>query len=99
MNYSLNNDLAVMFDLYIPDTSNSTPILYLRGQLPTLSVSNFPRNIWHNVKIEFRNLNIKIYKNNSFLYELNPSSQNYVFQFRCANAELSFKNFIIYEIP
>lgn len=88
-----------MFDIYIPSTNLNNPTLYLRGQIPTLLSSDFPRNTWNNVKIEFRTLNTKIYVNNNYLYELNPTATNAIFQFRCINSEISFKNVIIYEIP
>lgn len=87
-----------MFDLYIPSTNTTEPQLYLRGHVISLLLSDFTLDTWNKVKIEFKHLNIKIYKNDTFLYELNPFSTNGIFQFRCDNSELSFKNFIIYSI-
>lgn len=96
--YSITDDLAVEFDMNIPSSATENPRLYLRGQLIQLFQSDFQRGKWNKVRVEFRNLNIKVYANDTYLYEINPPMQNSIFQLRALNSEFTFKNFVIYPI-
>ena len=96
--YTMADDLAVEFEIKIPSSATENPRLYLRGQLIQLLPSDFPRGEWNKFRVEFRNLNIKIYANDTYLYEINPQSPNGIFQLRALNSEFTFKNFVIYPI-
>ena len=96
--YSIVDDLVIEFDVYIPSTVTNNPVLYVRGQSPTLNASDVSRDNWHTYRIECRNLNMKYYCDGEYLFEQNPPSVNSTFQFRVTNSELTFKNFRIYPI-
>lgn len=96
--YTIVDDLVIEFDVYVPSTSNSDPTMYVRGQQPTLNATDVSRNNWHTYRIECRELNMKYYCDGEYLYEQNPSYTNAIFQFRCSDATLSFKNFRIYPL-
>lgn len=94
----MTDDLAVEFEIKTPSSATENPRLYLRGQLIQLFPSDFPRGEWNKFRAEFRNLNIKIYANDTYLYEINQLNTNAIFQFRALNTEFTFKNFVIYPI-
>ena len=96
--YTITDDLAVEFEIKTPSSATENPRLYLRGQTIQLYPSDFPREEWNKFRVEFRNLNIKIYANDTYLYEINPPSVNTILQLRALNTEFTFKNFVIYPI-
>ena len=93
-----DGNVAIEFEVYVPSTVSANPLLYCRGQSSTLNATDVPRDTWNTYKIEFNGNNMKFYSNGTFLYELNPSSINNIFQFRVSNSELTFKDFRVYTI-
>ena len=87
--------MIVDFDINIPSSVIDNPRLYLRGQLIQLYSTDFPRNTWNRIKIEFTSTKLEIYKNETFLYKIDNSNWNNIFQLRVNDSELTFKNFCI----
>ncbi|MBQ6218730.1 MAG: hypothetical protein IJN90_08290 [Bacilli bacterium] len=69
---------------------------------PYFVANPFTRDVWHRVLITCSNGAYTMYKDTiseqTKVVNGNYTVANKIFQFRVTNSELSFKNFVIYEI-